>query len=112
MLPGGVVEQRIVPTRQGNTFVVVSGNPSSRPVVLLHGSGANSAWWMRDATAWAQHHRVYAVDVIGEPGLSAPSRPPLASPAYAEWLDGACAEPADQRTSRRIVPSALLSRKT
>jgi pimeloyl-ACP methyl ester carboxylesterase len=25
--------------------------------------------------------------MIGEPGLSAPSRPPLASPAYAEWLD-------------------------
>jgi pimeloyl-ACP methyl ester carboxylesterase len=83
----GACEKRIVPTRQGNTFVVLSGNPSSAPVVLLHGSGANSASWMRDAPAWARHHRVYAVDVIGEPGLSAPSRPPLASSAYAEWLD-------------------------
>src|SRR5262249_45560675 len=26
-------------------------------------------------------------DVIGEPGLSAPSRPPLGSKAYARWLD-------------------------
>jgi pimeloyl-ACP methyl ester carboxylesterase len=42
---------------------------------------------MRDVATWAQHHRVYAVDLIGEPGLSAPSRPPLASSAYAEWLD-------------------------
>ena len=32
-------------------------------------------------------NRPYSVDIIGEPGLSAPSRPPLASPAHAEWLD-------------------------
>jgi pimeloyl-ACP methyl ester carboxylesterase len=83
----GACEQRMVSTRQGDTFVVVSGNPSAESLVLLHGSGTNSASWMRDAPTWAQHHRVYAIDVIGEPGLSAPSRPPLASSAYAEWLD-------------------------
>lgn len=79
-------EQRIVSTRQGDTFVVASGNPSAPPLVLLHGSGTNSASWMRDVAMWAQGHRVYTVDMIGEPGLSAPSRPPLASSAYAEWL--------------------------
>ena len=80
-------EQRVVPTRQGDTFVIVSGSASAPPVVLFHGSGTNSAAWMRDVATWAQHHRVYAVDIIGEPGLSAPSRPRLASPAHAEWLD-------------------------
>ena len=80
-------DQRLVPTRQGDTFVIVSGDPSAWPVVLFHGSGTNSASWMHDVASWARHHRVYAVDMIGEPGLSAPSRPPLASPAYAEWLD-------------------------
>jgi pimeloyl-ACP methyl ester carboxylesterase len=83
----GACEQRTVPTRFGDTFVVESGSPASAPVVLFHGSGTNSASWMRDASTWAKHHRVYAVDIIGEPGLSAPSRPPLASSAYAEWLD-------------------------
>jgi pimeloyl-ACP methyl ester carboxylesterase len=80
-------EQRLVPTRQGHTFVIASGDPSAFPVVLFHGSGSNSAVWMREAAVWADHYRVYAVDIIGEPGLSAPSRPPLASSAYAEWLD-------------------------
>src|SRR6476660_1417977 len=80
-------EQRIVPTRQGDTFVIASGDPSAPPVVLFHGSGTNSAAWIRDVATWAQHHRVYAVDMIGEPGLSAPSRPALASSAHAEWLD-------------------------
>jgi pimeloyl-ACP methyl ester carboxylesterase len=83
----GSCERRIVPTGQGNTFVIANGNPSSAPMVLFHGSGTNAASWMGEASAWAQHHRVYAVDIIGEPGLSAPSRPPLASSAYAEWLD-------------------------
>jgi pimeloyl-ACP methyl ester carboxylesterase len=77
----------VVTTRQGDTFVVASGNPSSAPLVLFHGSGTNSATWMHDASVWARHHRVYAVDMIGEPGLSAPARPPLATSAYAEWLD-------------------------
>jgi pimeloyl-ACP methyl ester carboxylesterase len=42
---------------------------------------------MGDAALLAQCFRVFAVDVIGEPGLSAPSRPPLYSDAYALWLD-------------------------
>jgi pimeloyl-ACP methyl ester carboxylesterase len=80
-------EQLVVSTCQGDTFVVASGNRTAPPVVLLHGSGTNAASWMRDVTAWAQQYRVYAVDIIGEPGLSAPSRPPLVSSAYAEWLN-------------------------
>ena len=79
--------QRMVPTRQGETFVIECGNESGPPVVLLHGAVANSASWMGDVALWAQHCRLYAVDVIGEPGLSAPARPPLASDAYARWLD-------------------------
>jgi pimeloyl-ACP methyl ester carboxylesterase len=80
-------EQRFVPTSQGDTFVIVSGDPQAPSVVLFHGSGTNSAAWMRDVANWARHYRVYAVDMIGEPGLSAPSRPRLDSAAYAEWLD-------------------------
>ncbi|MEZ4517467.1 MAG: hypothetical protein R3C44_11760 [Chloroflexota bacterium] len=29
---------------------------------------------------------MYAVDLIGEPGMSAPTRPPWDGPAFAEWL--------------------------
>jgi pimeloyl-ACP methyl ester carboxylesterase len=35
----------------------------------------------------AEHFRVYAVDIVGEPGRSAPARPPLGSDDYAGWLD-------------------------
>lgn len=76
-----------LPTRHGETFVISSGPPDAPPMVLLHGAVANSTSWLGDAAAWSQHFRVYAVDVIGEPGFSAPSRPDLASDAYAAWLD-------------------------
>ncbi|GGL02790.1 Ndr family protein [Sphaerisporangium melleum] len=80
-------EQVHVPTREGDTFVVACGPADAPPLVLLHGSGANSSSWIGDVGAWSRHFRLYAVDMIGEPGLSAPSRPPLASGAYENWLD-------------------------
>jgi len=76
-----------LPTRQGETFVVECGEPNAPPLLLLHGSVANSAMWMGDVPAWAPHFRIYAVDIIGDAGLSAPSRPPLASDVHALWLD-------------------------
>lgn len=80
-------ERLTVPTRHGDTFVLAAGPKDAPPLVLLHGSAANSASWVGDMPVWARSFRGYAVDVIGEPGLSAPSRPPLESDAYAEWLD-------------------------
>ncbi len=67
--------------------MVASGPVNAPPVVLLHGSAANSAIWMGDIAEWSAHFHVFAVDLIGEPGLSAPVRPPLKSDAHTLWLD-------------------------
>lgn len=80
-------ERLLVPTREGETFVIASGPQDAAPLLLLHGSAFNSLMWMGDVAAWSERFRVYAVDVIGQPGLSAPSRPPYDSEAYALWLD-------------------------
>jgi pimeloyl-ACP methyl ester carboxylesterase len=80
-------ERLTVPTRHGDTFVVASGPPGAPPLIALHGSGTNAAMWLPQIRPMAAHLRVYAVDIIGEPGLSAPTRPPLGSGAYAHWLD-------------------------
>ncbi|SDM45488.1 alpha/beta fold hydrolase [Allokutzneria albata] len=80
-------ERVLVPTREGETFVFVFGRAGAPPLVAIHGSGANATNWMANAVEMAEHHRVYAVDVIGEPGLSAPNRPQMGSEAYARWLD-------------------------
>jgi len=83
-----------VPTTHGDTFVIASGQESGPPVIFLHGSSTNSAMWLADAAALGQTHRVYAIDIIGEPGKSAESRPDMDSAVYAAWLaevlDGLC----------------------
>lgn len=75
-----------VPTRYGDTAAIVTGPAEGPPLVLLHGAGSNSAVWAADATTYGSRFRVYAVDLIGEPGKSAPTRPPWDGPAFTEWL--------------------------
>ncbi len=74
-------------TCQGPTFVLACGPDSAPPVMLLHGSQANSAAWLPDIALWATKFRLFAVDMIGEAGLSAQVRPELAGDAHALWLD-------------------------
>ncbi len=74
-------------TRYGRTFVIASGNESMQPLILLHGSSTNSAMWMGDIGILSKNHRVYAVDIIGEPGLSNEIRPPLNPRDYSDWIE-------------------------
>jgi len=76
-----------VPTRHGRTSVIASGAESAPPLVLLHGAGTNSTMWAGDVADYCRRYRVLAVDLLGEPGKSAPNRPSWDGPAYAEWLE-------------------------
>jgi pimeloyl-ACP methyl ester carboxylesterase len=76
-----------LPTRQGSTFVLACGPEHAPPVVLLHGSMANSSAWMPDIALWSTKFRLFAIDMIGEPGFSAAIRPQLAGDSHALWLD-------------------------
>jgi pimeloyl-ACP methyl ester carboxylesterase len=80
-------EQMTLPTRQGDTFVIACGPEGAPAVFLFHGSASSSFMWIREVAEWARHFRVIAIDMIGEPGLSAPSRPSLDSDAHTLWLD-------------------------
>ncbi|GAP13317.1 predicted hydrolase [Longilinea arvoryzae] len=75
-----------IPSRLGNTFVAACGDPAARPLILLHGSSSNVLMWTGDVQEYAQHFRIYAPDIPGEPGQSEPVRPPLAESAYSDWL--------------------------
>src|SRR5512146_1104131 len=80
-------ETRTVPTRHGDTFIIISGKTSFPPLVLLHGAGTNSMTWIGDVVEFGREHCVHMVDLLGEPGKSAPNRPPWTGTAYVEWLE-------------------------
>jgi pimeloyl-ACP methyl ester carboxylesterase len=76
-----------LPTRHGETFVIANGEKTAPPLVLLHGASSNATAWVGDVADYSRAFRVYAVDILGEAGKSAPNRPAWDGPAYAEWLE-------------------------
>lgn len=64
-----------------------AGDPAKPPVMLLPGSMASSAMWLPTMDVLSSDHHVLAVDIIGDAGYSAPSRPWITSDAHARWLD-------------------------
>lgn len=79
-------EEIDVPTRFGTTHVVVCGPKTAPPMVLLHGYMATAAMWSPNIAAFSQDYRVYAVDVMGQPGKSRPDEPIRNAPDFVSWL--------------------------
>lgn len=79
-------KQHRIPTSYGETFIIESGNPENPSLVLLHGSLSNSFTWFGDVALLSERFHVFAVDLIGEAGFSAESRPTYQSGAYQQWL--------------------------
>lgn len=83
-------EAAAVPTPFGVTHVNVCGPAGAPPLLLLPGGGgATSASWYAQAAELSRHRRVYAVDLIGAPGLSetAGDRRPRTVADLAAWLE-------------------------
>ncbi|WP_432135670.1 MULTISPECIES: alpha/beta fold hydrolase [unclassified Streptomyces] len=79
-----------VPTPYGTTHVNVCGPRDAPALVLLPGGGgATSASWYAQAGELARTRRVYAVDLVGAPGLSARGgdRPLRTAADLSAWLD-------------------------
>jgi pimeloyl-ACP methyl ester carboxylesterase len=89
LLSGWPVPYRrtMLETCQGKTFVLDCGDPALPPLLLFHGAYCNSLMWTRDVALWSQNFRVLSVDIIGDPGYSAPSRPAFSGDAHARWID-------------------------
>ena len=62
-----------VSTRFGTTHVVISGPQEAPALVLLHGYLATLTMWSPNIADFSQDYRVYAIDVMGQPGKSSPN---------------------------------------
>lgn len=80
-------EKIMVNTSYGETFIIAMGKKELPPLVLLHGSGMNSAMWIKEMDEYSQTHRVYAVDMPGEPGKSDERQLPFESNDFSNWLN-------------------------
>ncbi len=78
--------QRYVGTSYGQTFLLTAGLKQNPPLILLHGSCSNSAFWFPEIMALSRDYMVYAVDILGEAGNSEEYRPDLHTNAFALWM--------------------------
>jgi pimeloyl-ACP methyl ester carboxylesterase len=78
---------RKINTGLGETFLLEVGSENQPPLLLLHGTGSNSASWLGDLTRLSESFHVFALDIPGEPGLSSEARPDLNSDGYAQFLN-------------------------
>lgn len=78
-------EARTVPTRHGDTHVLVGGPEGGPPVVVFHGAMASSAHLLGELGPLLTRFRLYGVDVLGQSPKSADTRLPVDGPAHGEW---------------------------
>jgi len=79
-------EQVDVRSRFGTTHVVICGPETAPPLLLLHGYMATLTMWWPNIAAFSKDYRVYAVDVMGQPGRSRPNEPIRNVADFASWL--------------------------
>ncbi len=75
-----------VKTSYGSTHINASGSEDGYPLVLLHAAGLSSTVWFANIAQLSAHHRVYAVDMIGDAGKSVAERLLDKRADYAIWL--------------------------
>lgn len=80
------VESFDVPTRFGNTHVNACGPEGAPPLLLLHGLAISSTMWYPNVRDLSRSFRVYALDTIGDKGMSVCTRPLMTALHFVEWL--------------------------
>ena len=79
-------EELDIPTGFGITHVIASGLKSLPPLLLLHACGASATMWFPNVGPLSHAFRVFAVDIMGEPGKSRQSRLLRSHEDCATWL--------------------------
>jgi pimeloyl-ACP methyl ester carboxylesterase len=72
--------------RYGRTPLVAAGPKGAPALVLLHADFMSLTMWAANIADLSRDHRVYAVDVIGQPGKSVPDKPLRTRDDAAAWI--------------------------
>lgn len=79
-------QTRDVPTSFGTVRAYRFGPGDGVPVLLLPGRSSATPMWEANLAGFARHRPVWAVDLLGEPGLSVQTRPLAGADDQAAWL--------------------------
>ncbi len=75
-----------IETSFGNTNVIVTGLESKPSLVLLHGFNSCAPLAIEAVIGLVNHYNIYAIDIVGQPNLSAEIRPDMKDDSYGQWM--------------------------
>jgi pimeloyl-ACP methyl ester carboxylesterase len=81
-------ESCFVTTPYGQTHVISCGSDDAYPLVLLHAGQASATMWFPNIADLSRNFHVLALDTLGEPGKSVPTRQNATRRDCADWLEG------------------------
>lgn len=74
-------------TSFGKTNIIVSGNASNPPMIIVHGSNGCAPIALETYPNLNKAYRVYAIDVLAQPNKSAETRLSMKNNSYGEWIN-------------------------
>jgi pimeloyl-ACP methyl ester carboxylesterase len=80
-------ESLTVGTRYGDTHVLAVGPEEAPPVLFLPGGNFLNPTCLRWFMPLAEEYRIYAPDLVGQPGKSAQTRPSPKGDSHAWWVE-------------------------
>lgn len=75
-----------IETSFGNTNVILTGSDDKPPMVLLHGSNGCAPMAIEKMLGLLDGHKLYAIDVVGQPNMSTGIRPSKLDNSYGQWM--------------------------
>ncbi len=80
-------DSTFIDTSFGKTHVLVVGDKSKPPLMLIHGSNGCAPIALETYPNLTQKYQVFAVDVLAQPNKSAETRLSMKDNTYGEWIN-------------------------
>ena len=74
-------------TRFGKTHFILAGKENLKSILLIPGVAGCAPLWRHQINAFSEHFRVFAIDIVGQPGKSAANPPSVFNDDFTDWLE-------------------------
>tara|TARA_B100000579_G_scaffold293076_1_gene243485 strand:- start:117 stop:1088 length:972 start_codon:yes stop_codon:yes gene_type:complete len=74
-------------TRFGKTHIILAGKENLKSILLIPGVAGCAPLWRHQINAFSEHFRVFAIDIVGQPGKSAANPPSVFNDDFTDWLE-------------------------
>lgn len=78
---------KVLETTFGKTNVIITGDPTKPPIILIHGSNGCSPIALETYADLIDSFSIYSVDVLAQPNKSAETRMSMKDDSYGQWMN-------------------------